>query len=166
MLCVSRRNLCRAVHVWVWVIVGVCSYPYSFDYLLSPLAILPFHCPRCFCILQRICCTFYNSNRNCHPFPQFVVLESRECTPFPPLPRNSFLTLPTFSQASHEPIWASSSLVTHTHAYTHIICHISLFLPFSIWNCCCCPFDSPPPFVLPRSIDNIQLNVCIAAVAK
>lgn len=97
------------------VSVGVCMCVYSFYYLLSPLAILPFHCPRCFCILLRICCTFYNSNRNCHPFAQFVVLAARVHPPSPPLRYSSHF----LSSLTRTYLGIFKLGYTHTHTYIH-----------------------------------------------
>lgn len=80
----------------------------------SPLAILPFHCPRCFCILQRICCTFYNSNRNCHPFAQFVVLAASVPPLHSPLPP-TLLSLPL---KPHMNLFGHLQAWLHKHSHT------------------------------------------------
>lgn len=88
--------------------------PASSTTTYPPLAILPFHCPRCFCILQRICCTFYNSNRNCHPFAQFVVLAARVPPLYSPLPP-TLLSLPL---KPHMNLFGHLQAWLHTHSHT------------------------------------------------
>lgn len=140
MLCVSRRNLCKDVHVCVCVCVVIPASSAS----ASPPGTFAIPLPPLFLHLAAHLLHFLQLKSKLSSIRSICRLGRESATP--PLPSPSH-PLITSSQASHEPLWASSSLVTHTLTHAHIICHISLFFPFPIWNCCCCcfPLATPPP---------------------
>lgn len=148
--------------------VCVCSYPCFFYYYLSPPGNFAIPLPPLFLHLAAHLLHFLQLKSKLSSIRSICRLGRESATPLLSSPSHPLITS---SQASHEPLWASSSLVTHTLTHTHTRAHhMPHFVVFPISNLklllLLLPPCHAPAFVLPLSRDNIQLNVDIAAVAK
>lgn len=136
----------------------VCSYPCFFYLWLPPWQFCHSIAPAVFASCSAFAALFTTQieivihSLNLSSWP-------RECHP------SSLLSLPPSYHFLSNLTWTSLGIFklgyTHTHTHTHIICHISLFFPFPIWNCCCCcfPLATPPPlfFHLAETTSNWML---------
>lgn len=155
---VSSRNLCRELYVCGCVCVS--SYPCSSHYSPPFWQLCHSIALAVFASCMRICCTFYNSNRNCHPFAQFVVLVAIRL-PYTPCPGSSHARLPSHSQSIlfqlHLMLFGNLLAWLHTHHMAHFlvvfpISNLKLLLLLLL-----SPLVLPP--IYPLRKDNIQLNV-------
>lgn len=120
---VSSRNLCRELYVCVCVCVQLSLLLTLFPPFLTTL---PFHCPRCFCILHAHLLHFLQLKSKLSSIRSICRL-GRDTAPLHTLPR--FQSCPTpLALAKHplpaplDALWQSSCLVTHTSYGTFPCC--------------------------------------------